>query len=106
VRPFSFPLTGPLIVAFASFALTGCATGNSYLSQRTSTVEMYHIFDIKNAADTSTVAKAAVAGLAQNTNKLEQVRPLQMGSPVPATLGRFLISDISAEMPTGIISQK
>lgn len=87
-----------LVILPAVMALTGCATGNSYLANRNSTVEMYHIFDIKTTAGTSVVAKAAADGLAQNTNDLNQVSPLQMGKTVPVEPGRFVIDDIGARL--------
>lgn len=87
-----------LIAAFASLALTGCASSNSYLANRNTTVEMYHIFEIKTAASTSTVAQAAAEGLAQNTNQVNQVTPLQMGKAVPAAPGRFTIEDVGAKL--------
>jgi hypothetical protein len=79
-------------------ALTGCAAGNSYLANRSTTVEMYHIFDIKTTASTSVVTKAAADGLAQNTSDLNQVSPLQMGKTVPLEAGRFRIDDIGAKL--------
>jgi hypothetical protein len=87
-----------LIAAVAALALTGCATSNSYLAARSTTVEMYHIFDVKTAADTNKVIKAAADGLAQNTNQINQVTPLQMGKTVPATPGRFTIDDVGAKL--------
>lgn len=79
----------------AAIALTGCATGNAYLANRSSTVEMYHIFDIKTSADTAKVSKAAADGLAQNTNQITQNTPLQIGKTTPAAPGRFTIEDMS-----------
>ncbi len=79
-------------------ALTGCGTGNSYLANRHTTVEMYHIFDIKTTAATSVVTKAAADGLTRNTNDLNQVTPLQMGKTVPVEPGRFVIDDIGARL--------
>jgi hypothetical protein len=90
-----------LVLAFvvpALTVLTGCATGNSYMANRSSTVEMYHIFDIKTAAGTSAVVKAAADGLAQNTNDIHQVTPLQMGKTVPVEPGRFVIEDVGAKL--------
>lgn len=78
--------------------LTGCASGNSYLAHRSTTVEMYHIFDIKTQAATSVVATAAADGLAQNTNDIQQVTPLQMGKTVPDEPGRFVIDDVGARL--------
>lgn len=78
--------------------LAGCATGNSYLANRSTTVEMYHIFDIKTKASTGLVVKAAADGLAQNTSEIHQVTPLQMGKAVPVEPGRFVIEDIGAKL--------
>lgn len=78
--------------------LAGCASGNSYLANRSTTVEMYHIFDIKTKAGTSEVVKAAADGLAQNTSDIHQVTPLQMGKIVPVEPGRFVIDDVGAKL--------
>jgi hypothetical protein len=86
------------LVVSAVAVLTGCATGNSYLANRSTTVEMYHIFDIKTKAGTSEVVKAAADGLAQNTSDIHQVTPLQMGKAVPVEPGRFVIDDIGAKL--------
>ncbi|WP_426175000.1 hypothetical protein [Massilia sp. TWR1-2-2] len=85
-----------IVPAFA--ILAGCATGNSYLANRSTTVEMYHIFDIKTKASTGVVVKAAADGLAQNTSDIHQVTPLQMGKTVPVEPGRFVIEDIGAKL--------
>jgi hypothetical protein len=85
-----------VVPAFA--VLAGCATGNSYLANRSTTVEMYHIFDIKTKASTGIVVKAAADGLAQNTSDIHQVTPLQMGKTVPVEPGRFVIEDIGAKL--------
>ena len=86
----------PLVLATA--VLTGCAGTNSYLADRNSTVEMYHIFDIKTGADTATVAKAASDGLSQNTNQINENTPLQMGKAVPSEPGRFTIVDMASKL--------
>jgi hypothetical protein len=79
-------------------ALAGCASSNSYLANRSTTVEMYHIFDIKTRAGSAEVIKAAADGLAQNTNDIHQVTPLQMGKTVPVEPGRFVIDDVGAKL--------
>lgn len=81
----------------AALALAGCASSNSYLAARNSTVEMYHIFDIKTNAQSDVVVKAAADGLAQNTGQISQTTPLQMGKAVPVTPGRFTLEDMSAK---------
>jgi hypothetical protein len=86
------------IVVPALAVLAGCATANSYLANRSTTVEMYHIFDIKTKASTGVVVKAAADGLAQNTSDIHQVTPLQMGKTVPVEPGRFVIEDIGAKL--------
>ncbi len=87
-----------LIIIPVFAVLTGCATGNSYLANRNTTIEMYHIFDIKTKASTSEVAKAAADGLTQNTSDISQVLPLQMGKTVPVEPGRFVIDDVGAKL--------
>ena len=86
------------LVVPAVAVITGCSTGNSYLANRSTTVEMYHIFDIKTKAGTSEVVKAAADGLAQNTSDIHQVTPLQMGKSVPLEPGRFVIDDVGAKL--------
>lgn len=81
-----------------ALALTGCAASNSYLANRTSTVEMYHIFDLKTDAPTAQVIKAAADGLARNTSDIQQVTPLQMGKATPAEPGRFVLDDVGARL--------
>jgi hypothetical protein len=90
----SFKIFGAFVVALA---LAGCATGNSYLADRNTTVEMYHIFDIKTPAQSDVVIKAAADGLAQNTGQISQTTPLQMGKTVPVAPGRFTLEDMSAK---------
>lgn len=87
-----------LILTVVALALSGCAAGNSYLANRSSTVEMYHIFDLKTNAGTSQVIKAAADGLARNTSDIQQVTPLQMGKQTPVEPGRFVIEDIGAKL--------
>jgi len=91
-------LARALLVAPAFAVLAGCASGNSYLAHRSTTVEMYHIFDIKTRTGTGEVVKAAADGLAQNTSDIYQVTPLQMGKAVPVEPGRFVIDDVGAKL--------
>jgi len=86
------------LLILAVLALAGCGSSNSYLAKRTSTVEMYHIFDIKTDVATGVVIKAAADGLAQNTNEIQQNTPLQLGKTVPVEPGRFVIEDIGAKL--------
>lgn len=69
----------------------GCGTTNSYLAQKNTTVEMYHIFDIKTAASTTAIARAITDGLSKNTNSISSNTPLQLGVAIPDTPGRFTI---------------
>lgn len=78
--------------------LAGCGTTNSYLADRRSTTEMYHIFDIKTASSTAVMAKAAADGLSRNTNSIDSNTPLQLGATVPETPGRFAIVDMSTKL--------
>lgn len=79
-------------------ALAGCGTANSYLADRTSTIEMYHIFDIKTAASTATMAQAAVDGLSRNTNSVDSKTPLRIGATVPEQPGRFVLADMGSKL--------
>ncbi|EUC15015.1 hypothetical protein [Paraburkholderia hospita] len=86
-----------------ALALTACGGVNQYLADRSETTELYHIFDIKTTADIDTVATAAADGLAQNTNRIQQNRPLMMSTAIPAQPGRFqLIDAASALAGTGM----
>lgn len=80
----------PLLVA------TGCGTTNSYLAHKSTTTEMYHIFDVKTAASTAAIARAATDGLGRNTNSVSANTPLQLGVTVPDKPGRFTIADLNA----------
>jgi len=86
------------ILVASGLALAGCASTNSYLAARQTTVEMYHIFDIKTNANTATVAKAAADGLSQNTNEVTSNMPLQLGKTVSDVPGRFTLQDMTAQM--------
>lgn len=79
-------------------ALSACGSTNSYLANRTTNVEMYHIFDIKTSVSTAVIAKAATEGLSRNTNDISTNLPLQMNAVVPQSPGRFAITDISAKL--------
>lgn len=78
--------------------LTACGSTNSYLAQKNTTVEMYHIFDFKTGASTATLARAATEGLGRNTNSVNANTPLQLGAAVPETPGRFTITDLGAKL--------
>lgn len=77
-------------------ALAGCSSANSYLAEKYETVEMYHIVDFKTAVNADTIIKAAVTGLGENTNSIQQARPLMMDKSLPATAGRFHLVDLSS----------
>lgn len=87
-------ITVASVVAAISL-LSGCGGVNSALAQRHETVELYHIFDFKTKANPDTVIKAAADGIAQNTNSIVQNRPLQIGSKVAPTPGRFELVDVA-----------
>lgn len=92
-----------LVIIPVLVSLAGCATGNSYMANRSTTIEMYHIFDIKTKVNTNIVTKAIADGLTQNTSDLSQVSPLQMGKLIPNEPGRFVIEDVAANFGgTGI----
>jgi hypothetical protein len=87
----------------SALALSACGGVNEYLADRSETTELYHVFDIKTPAEPETVMDAAADGLAQNTNRVQQNRPLQMGVGIPATPGRFqLVDAASALQGTGM----
>lgn len=79
------------------FLLCSCANTNSYLANRNTSVEMYHIFDIKTTASAAIVARSATEGLSRNTNEISSNTPLQMGVKIPVEPGRFTITDMSAK---------
>ena len=93
MKKFSF-----VFAILAALALTACGTTNSYMAQRHTTVEMYHIFDIQTKADTATVAKAASDGLPRNTNEISSNMPLHLGTTVPPQASRFTIEDMGAKL--------
>lgn len=72
--------------------VAGCGTSNNYLAQKSTTVEMYHIFDIKTAAPTGAIARAATDGLGKNTGSVSSDTPLQLAVDVPDKPGRFTIA--------------
>jgi hypothetical protein len=86
------------ILCTIATALAGCGSTNSYLANRSSTVEMYHVFDVKTNASTAVVIKAAADGLSQNTNGIQQMTPLQIGQTVPEQPGRFTLTDLGASL--------
>lgn len=86
---------GLAITAVAVVQLTGCGSLNASLAQRHETVEMYHIWDVKTAAQPDVLIKAVADGLARNTNSVTQNRPLQMGVGIPETPGRFQLVDLA-----------
>lgn len=85
----------PLAVA-ALATLGGCGGINNYLADKSETVEMYHIFDIRTAADIDTVVKGATDGLGQNSNRVQQSRPLMMSIDIPSKPGRFQLVDVGS----------
>jgi hypothetical protein len=85
-----------IIAFFTAIALSACSTVNSTLAERSESVEIYHIYDVKTSVDTATIAKAASDGLAANTNNVQTAMPLQIGKAVPSVPGRFSIDDVAA----------
>ena len=79
-----------------SVQLAGCGNLNSYLADKSETVEMYHVFDLKTSADVETISSAAAKGLSENTNRVQENRPLMMDSSVPDMPGRFKLVDMAA----------
>lgn len=86
------------IGATSAFVLCGCGSVNQYLANDTSTTELYHIYDIQTHADVDTVSTAAADGLAQNTNQIQQNRPLVMSKSIPAQPGRFQLIDAATAL--------
>lgn len=91
-------LTLILTTVAVAVSLSGCNAVNAQLANRIETVEMYHIYDIRTAADTATLAKAASNGIAQNTNSVRTALPLQLGKTVAVTPARFTLEDPYANM--------
>ncbi|SFD33937.1 hypothetical protein [Massilia yuzhufengensis] len=89
--------TALLLLPLAVLA-SGCGTTNNYLANKSSTIEMYHIFDVKTSAPTAAIARAASDGLGRNTNSVNTNMPLQIGVEVPAKPGRFTITDLGAKL--------
>lgn len=86
------------LIAIAAAALSACSAVNSTLAERSESVEIYHVYDVKTSVDTAIIAKAASDGLAANTNNVQAAMPLQIGKTVPVTPGRFSIDDVAAGM--------
>ncbi len=74
--------------------LGGCGGMKTYLAGTTSTVEMYHIFDIKTPAPSTAVTTAANAGLGKNATDVQTGTPAQASAEVPAEPGRFKIAKL------------
>lgn len=87
-----------IAVVASGVALSACSAVNVNLNERSEAVEMYHIYDVKTAVDTATIAKAASDGLAANTNSVQTAMTLQLGKTVPTNPGRFSIDDVAAGM--------
>jgi hypothetical protein len=80
----------------STLALSACGGVNQYLADRSETTELYHIFDIKTSADIGSVISATADGLAQNSNRIQQNRPLTMAASPPAAPGEFQLVDMSS----------
>jgi hypothetical protein len=81
--------------ALASLSLTACGNLNSYIADKSETVELYHVFDDKTSASVDTIINAATEGITRNTNNIKTNRPLNMhaSKTLPATPGRFDVID-------------
>jgi hypothetical protein len=80
----------PFVALLAtSCLLTGCGSVNSYLTDKTTTVEYYRIFDIKTTAPRQKLAAAASAGLSRNVNNANEAMPIPSAAQAPETPGRF-----------------
>jgi len=82
-----------------SFELAGCGGVNSYLADKSETVEMYHVFDFKTNADVDTISSAATKGLSENTGRVQETRPLVMSHDIADTPGRFQLVDMASMSP-------
>lgn len=80
----------PFVALLAtSCLLTGCGSVNSYLTDKTTTVEYYRIFDIKTRASRQQIAAAASAGLSRNVNNAKEAIPIPSSAQAPEAPGRF-----------------
>nr|WP_294865700.1 hypothetical protein [uncultured Pseudogulbenkiania sp.] len=89
--------TFPLALLLSSLMLTACGTTNNYLAEKTKSVEMYQIFDIKTKAKRQQVATAASDGLGRNTNGAREYTPLVPGE-LPDKPGRFQLVDMASNL--------
>jgi hypothetical protein len=78
-----------LSILVVAVAVAACGSTNSYLSQKTITVEYYRIFDLKTTATRQEVAKAASAGLGRNASNAREAIPIPASGDVPERPGRF-----------------
>lgn len=87
-----------IFLAVLCFALSGCASMNSMLAEKTKQVEYYRIFDIKTNAKRAEVSKAASVGLAKNVGSANETSPIPSFSTPPAEPGRFKVVDMSNQL--------
>jgi len=80
-----------LFIVVTIVMLSGCGGMNNALVEKKKSVEYYRIFDIKTAADRSTVAEAASDGLGRNVKSADEANPIPNFSEPPEKPGRFQI---------------
>ena len=74
--------------------LNACSTVNNALLEKKKTVEYYHIFDIKTAADRTTVMELAAEGLGANVTDASISEPIPSFASPPEKPGRFKVSNV------------
>lgn len=81
------------IAIITTLLLTSCGSLNNALLEKHETVEYYRIFNIKTDAERNNVIKAASRGLAKNTNKARETRPIPKSGTLPNKPGRFRLTE-------------
>ncbi|MES2257255.1 MAG: hypothetical protein V4724_01995 [Pseudomonadota bacterium] len=81
------------ILAVTCIGIAGCGTTNNYLTEKSTTIEYYRIFDIKTSADRQSLAQAASKGLGRNVNNAQEVMPIPSSFEIPTVPGRFQLVD-------------
>ena len=66
-----------------------CTTINNAITEKSKHIEYYRIFDIKTSADRFSIAKAASAGLSNNTSDINENMPIPENAEPPEKPGRF-----------------
>jgi len=78
-----------VVLALSLLAVAGCGTTNSYLAEKTKTVEYYRIYDLKTDAPRQKVSSAASEGLSRNVGSAQEATPIPSSGEVPVQPGRF-----------------